>query len=110
MFPCQHCRNFTFSLLQGAIGPEQLRCQFCGLGTPRASLAKPVGGVLMGLIAFLSLAPAIAWHTALPLCGLSLALIAGRAYWPREAQLQLSQVWAVLSAAVLALASLGGVL
>ena len=109
MFPCPHCRSFTFSLLQGAIGPEYLQCRYCESSVLRASLAKPVGVVLMFLVAFLSLAAAIRSHAPVPLSGLSVALVVGRAYWPSAAHVQLSRAWLVLSVAVLALAWLGGV-
>ena len=91
MFPCLHCRNFTFSLLQGAAGPERLHCHHCGLGTSRASLAKPVGVVLAVIIALFSLALALFCRAPAALCGLSLSLVVGRAYWPPSAHAQLSQ-------------------
>ena len=110
MFPCPHCRSFTCSLLQGAVGPEYLHCRYCGSSVLRASYAKPVGLILMVVIAFSSLVSSIAWNSPVPLCGLSLSLVAGRAYWPFSAHVQLSWSWLVLVVAVLALASLGGVL
>jgi hypothetical protein len=110
MFPCPYCRAFTFSLLQGAVGPEQLQCRYCESSVARALFAKPVGLMLLLMVALLSLATSISSHTPVPLVGLVLALVVGRAYWPSSERAQLLRTWVLVSVTVVALAWLDGVL
>ena len=87
-----------------------MHCQYCGSGVSRALFAKPVGLLLMVIIAMVSLAAGIAWHSPVALSGLALSLVAGKAYWPSSAPEELSQAWLLLSVAVLGFAWLGGVI